>query len=742
MIRIPDFKTLGRWAAAAIGLIALSIVSPSIALGGPRQQAGPYRVEVATDPAVIPVGSAKLLVRVSDADGNPVAGAKVGGLVKMASMDMGETEMPAAAVSGQPGVYEAPASFSMAGEFEATIRVSGPKGSYTARIPLHTGQDTGGLAEAAGAAAGPSPTRYLPRVLLLALAGFTVYRMRRTGQGLRWNALLHWQFLAGACVLVALYLVAAYAVSHWRRPGSMTPLEAQGMEMNTPAPPGVAPVDLATVTEGPVDSTVTYTGQAAGFYEQDVIARVRGVIVEMPYYIGDHVSAGEVIARLDTSELQPQVAEKAAMAEAARQGTTVARSEYAQALAAIGQARSEAAGKLGALRDARASLVAAQEDKAGARAMLTSARTQVADAQAQLDAAKADDVYWRAQIARTRRLQKAGAVSGEELQRDESSTQAAASKVRQALAMVAKVGADIRAAESASRKADAMIVSAGARISQTSDEADAARAQVRMMKAAADAARQRIAQAESGVAQAQANVDLTTAQRGFAVIRAGISGVISQHGPHIGSLMSPGQVIQRIVQVDPIRLQANVAEADLPYVHVGTPVTIRPANAAGRAVSAKVTSITPSLDPISRTGVVEAVLPNRDGRFTPGQYLVMNISVGRKAAALRIPTSAIHNRPPASGVASSTKPTAYVWLAEPSGPGRYTVHAVDVEVGLTGDAIAEITSGLKAGQRVVTTGALGLRDGDNVASAGTAAVLTPRAESTPAPSGSMPGMRM
>ena len=99
------------------------------------------------------------------------------------------------------------------------------------------------------------------------------------------------------------------------------------MEMNTPAPAGTTAVELATVRRGPIGETASYSGQAVGFVEQDVNARVTGAIVWMPYYVGDKVKKGQVLARLDTSQLDPELAERAAMTNmaAARHGGRAAR---------------------------------------------------------------------------------------------------------------------------------------------------------------------------------------------------------------------------------------------------------------------------------------------------------------------------------------------------------------------------------------------------------------------------------
>ena len=68
------------------------------------------------------------------------------------------------------------------------------------------------------------------------------------------------------------------------------------MDMNLPAPLGIAPVELASVERGPMENTVRYTGQAVGNVEQDVAPRVTGIIVWMPFYAGDKVRRGQLIS--------------------------------------------------------------------------------------------------------------------------------------------------------------------------------------------------------------------------------------------------------------------------------------------------------------------------------------------------------------------------------------------------------------------------------------------------------------
>lgn len=689
-------------------LLALASAGPAWA--GLTGQGGPYRVELTTSPAVIPVGKVRMTLKITDSAGRPVEGAQVRALVKMPTMNMGEKET-AATPAGEPGVYVTTAVFMMEGPYNAAIAIDGPQGAATVNIPLETGQGT-----EAAAGGGFTPVRLLFWLLVVALALFTLYRMKRTGQRVHWRAILNRGTLSGLILLGVIFALSRYAIANWRREGAMTPIEAQAMEMSTPAPPGVAPVTLAKVERGTVENTVRYTGQAVGYQEQDILPRVQGWITWMPSYVGARVKAGQVLARLDTSQIDPQIAERQAAVHMAKQGVDVARMEHRQAQADIRQAHAEVGIRRAALEEAEANLRAAREERAGAEAELAATQPMVADAEAMLEAAKAGQAYWRQEIARQKALLERGAVSKAEYQRDVAEAAEADAKVRQAQARLSQAQAQVRAAESSLRKAEAMLEAARSKQDQMKAELEVHNAHVRASQAAANAARQRIVQAQAGVVQAQASLSAVTTTRTYTEIRALSDGVITQRLLSPGTLVNPGQPILKVAQIRPIRLQANVPVADLARIRPGARVVVSGQGDTAKPLEARVTSVQPAVDPMTRTGIVEAVVPNRDGRFLPGHYLVMQITIERREAALRVPTRALRTRTPPTGGVISTQTQSYVWVAEPAGPAnQYTVAPVDVKTGVSDGRYTEILSGLKEGQFVVETGHQYLKSGDAVA---------------------------
>jgi len=692
-----------KYAALFVFLLpALGICSPG--------QAGPYRVELTTDPAVVPVGKATIDLFVTDAAKHPVEGAEVRAIAQMPNMAMGETEQKAVP-TGIPGHYRMSQSFSMEGGYEAKVAVKGPAGGGTAVIPLETGKSTASHEQEAS----PAPTLW-PWLLAIAVLAVVAVRMRKTGQRLRVGAVLNRQVLSSVLLLGAVAAVCFYAIGHFRRAGSMTPIEAQTMNMDMPPPEGVTPVTLAMAKTESFGATATYAGQAVGYEEIDVSARTTGVIVWMPGYVGTAVKKGEVIARLDTTQLGPQVESQRAMVESARQGVGVAKSENLQAEAMIHQAESELGQFQGAVEEAKANLVAATDDQKAVRADVAAARADVRDAEATASSAQANQRYWSQELKRETSLLAAGAVSRDEYEKEKAEGAKADAAARQANEGIRGAQAKVEAAQARAQKADSMVVVAQRKIDQAQSALMAHHAHVLTAKAEASSAKQKVGQAQTGVRQAEAGLAGTTAQAAYAEIRAETDGVITQRIASPGSLVAPGQTLLRIARVEPIRVQANVPEAELSQVRVGMSVSILHRGASSSSVTARVSSVSPSVDATSRTGIVEALLANKNHAYLPGQFVSMAVPLRAESKRLVIPAAAIQTSASSGDAVQAQKTTSFVWLAVPSAgrDGQFTVTRKPVVLGPAAGERVPILFGIKEGDQVVVMGAAGLDEGQTV----------------------------
>ncbi len=168
--------------------------------------------------------------------------------------------------------------------------------------------------------------------------------------------------------LLAVFVVGGVSLFALRagNPGQPAPAEpAQTLDFLA--------ADLYTVREQPLERTLPLTGTLSPLVEADVKAKVAGQLVEVAAREGEHVEEGQVLARVDPTELRARAAARAAEVEAARSQLGLARKtlEQQRALAARGFLSKNA-------------LLNAESGYEVARARLDTARAQLALAEEEL----------------------------------------------------------------------------------------------------------------------------------------------------------------------------------------------------------------------------------------------------------------------------------------------------------------------------------------------------------------------
>lgn len=528
----------------------------------------------------------------------------------------------------------------------------------------------------------------------------------------------------GLLFLVAAVLGTAWAVRRLHQPGHLDVLAAQAMDMSQMRPPvGAAPVALATVRRGSLEDTVTYTGSVQAYNEQELSPRVTGTLVSLPFYPGDRVRAGQVVARLDTAELGAKAAQAAAESVEAQQAARVA-------------GLSHTLHHRAALEQSEAQAEAAQQAVLDAKAQAQAAQAAVADAQAGVTSAQSNADYWQTEVVREKQLADAGAASRQEYQSELAQAQAAQAAVQQARSKV--------------RQAQAMVASAHAKVAQAQREVAAARAGRRMAQADVIVAEGQARQAAAGARAAEAAAREARVVQGYTQLIAPADGVVTARPVAPGTLVQPGTVVLRVAEIARVRLQANVAAADLAGIGVGSSIQATLPN-GGKPLAAHVTAVFPSASAQTRTAVVEAVVPNPGGRLQPGQFVSLRIAKSGVSDTLLAPSSAVVSQGGASyvwlargtGGAMSSIPTTYRCekchmtysaadakmhhFIDPMDGGRLvpeghpapnsegedglTAHRVVVQVGASDGTWTEVSGGLPPGARVVTHGQAGLTEG-------------------------------
>ncbi|MDO9235919.1 MAG: efflux RND transporter periplasmic adaptor subunit, partial [Aquabacterium sp.] len=158
-----------------------------------------------------------------------------------------------------------------------------------------------------------------------------------------------------------------------------------------------------------------------------------------------------------------------------------------------------------------------------------------------------------------------------------------------------------------------------------------------------DEKRSAVLQAEADLAAAQVNVKRLEKVEGYRRIVAPFSGVITRRTVDVGSLINAGtQELFALTQIDPLRLTVWIPQVYADDVKVGQEVTVRPIEAQGKTVAARVEHIAGALDPINRSRQVDIALANKEGKLLPGSYVEISINVvGSKASPLVVPANVL-----------------------------------------------------------------------------------------------------
>jgi len=227
---------------------------------------------------------------------------------------------------------------------------------------------------------------------------------------------------------------------------------------------------------------------------------------------------------------------------------------------------------------------------------------------------------------------------------------------------------------------------------------DQYQAQYRSQIAGVQALEKAIAAQRANVAAAEANVARLDEMQSYRTVKAPFAGVITLRNVDVGALVNAGStLLYRIAQTDTLRTYVNVPQTNASSIKPGQPALLTVSNLPGRTFRGSVARTANSLDPSSRTMLVEVQVPNADGALLPGMYAQVDLSSPRTNAPLLVPTDAliVHADGPQIAVV---------------GPDS-TVHLQKIKVGRDYGDRLEVTSGLKAGDTIVVNPGDAAREG-------------------------------
>jgi RND family efflux transporter MFP subunit len=221
-----------------------------------------------------------------------------------------------------------------------------------------------------------------------------------------------------------------------------------------------------------------------------------------------------------------------------------------------------------------------------------------------------------------------------------------------------------------------------------------------------DAAKATLAAARGASQVAVADSARVRALQGYTKVIAPLDGVITWRYADTGALIQSGRdsndqalPIVKLSESGLLRLRMPVPEDAVKYIKVGDELQIR-VDALGRSFTGKIVRFTRSVNFETRTMETEVDVPNKDLSIDPGMYANTTLQLGHVENVVTIPVEAL--------VLRGDKEIVYVLDSENH------VRERAVQVGLEGSELAEIKSGLAAGDHVIVGGQGKYQDGELV----------------------------
>jgi membrane fusion protein (multidrug efflux system) len=201
-------------------------------------------------------------------------------------------------------------------------------------------------------------------------------------------------------------------------------------------------------------------------------------------------------------------------------------------------------------------------------------------------------------------------------------------------------------------------------------------------------------------AQAEARLDELKINLANTVMTSPVSGFVGRRLLDAGAWVTPNSSFISVVDIGTVRLVANIVEKDLRKVTSGMVAEVGVDAFPGEKFEGRVQHIAPILDPATRTAQIEIQIDNPRHRLKPGMYASVDFATDHRPNTLVVPTRSVVDLNGNRGV----------FVHADGDTARFKA----VTVGIIDGELAEVQDGLQEGERIITTGAAALREGDRI----------------------------
>jgi membrane fusion protein, heavy metal efflux system len=300
-------------------------------------------------------------------------------------------------------------------------------------------------------------------------------------------------------------------------------------------------------------------------------------------------------------------------------------------------------------------------------------------------------------LTRVKKAENRAAVLSAKARLDEA--EAALKRTRRLIELGAGAGKDLIAAETAYKTAKAEYdfqtnISLNKELTEAQAEVDTARVDVQHTRDGLRAL---------GAPVSENEKDCLNCDISLVTVRAPISGTVIERSINPGAGFEAGKPLFTVADISTLWIIANVPEAQVGSLRVGTPAEVRAAALSDGVIAGRVAYIDPMLREETRTARVRVEVTNREERLKVGMFVEVGFEAGSAAPGgsaekeLVIPEEAVQR----------IDDRTVVFLPKERATGRF--EARDIEVGGAAGGYQRVVSGLRSGERIVSKGSFTLK---------------------------------
>jgi RND family efflux transporter MFP subunit len=476
-----------------------------------------------------------------------------------------------------------------------------------------------------------------------------------------------------------------------------------------------ASVDLAVAGPADIAKVETAVGTIESPFKVDLSPKSSGRIDFLQVREGDAVQSGQILIRLNPSDLEGQLLQQqAAVAEARAKYAEAQISKSSNDVSIQGSIEQQKANVQTAQAEFEqaqqtyaAQIASAQGEVTDAQARVGSAESGVKTAKARLGSAQADAANAKLRADRAEKLLAEGFVAGQIVDDARAAREVALKQVDVAQAGVSAAESDLASAkaqlgsakqqfEIAKKRAGVDVKTAQARLSQAQSALNIARAN----QSGSRAYSENLAALAAAVQSAEAQLAQAKAKKQETQIASSIDGVVTARNADPGSIASPGQPILTVQFLKWLYLKASLPIEAAGSVRVGQSVKVTIDSFPGRTWTGRIALVNPSADPQTRQFNFQVRLENPSGELKPGMYATVSVPTTSASVAIAIPKDAVQDR---GG-------KTVVGVPDSKGEVQYK----EVRMGRSNEELVEILSGLKAGDKVVALSYAPIKEGGKI----------------------------